>query len=104
MSAESTTLFFAQNADSAVDAMLVEANQDGRPMFLLEEDNRGFISGELLIYVYASLAFMGATKQPFGEVELSNTSYLLAALEARSRGARLYDEMVAKITSDKEGN
>src|SRR6478609_1457411 len=53
MSAESNTLFFAKNADEAVDAMLVEANQDGRPMFLLEEGDRGFISGELLIYVYA---------------------------------------------------
>lgn len=86
-----STLDFARAADDTVD-YIAQNNPDGTPLFYIDGEEH-FVNGKLIHYVYTTLTLMGASGQPFGALELANLSYLLAAIEARSRGTRLVEEM-----------
>jgi hypothetical protein len=82
---------FAIAADETVD-LFVTNNTQGRALFTVEGDEY-FVNGKIIHHIYSTLATMGNEQSPFGELELLNLSYLLAAIESRSRGVRLADEM-----------
>lgn len=83
-------LDFARDADKAVDD-IVAANTDGQPLFYVDDEDHHFVNGVIVHQVYTAMAIMGALGRA-GQAELSNMSYLLAAIESRSRGKRLLDE------------
>jgi hypothetical protein len=88
-------LAMAKSADETLDELMT-LNTEGIALFT-EQDGEYFVNGRIVHNLYTSLSIMGATGQQFGTAELSNLAFLMAAIESRSRGERLYDEMVAGI-------
>jgi hypothetical protein len=82
-------------ADDQLDK-IVNDNPKGIALFT-SEDGESFVNGKLVASVYQSLTLIGSTSGSLDTAQLANLSYLLAAIESRSRGERLLDEMTAKL-------